>query len=156
MSYHGIFYTSLGADCRPHSQSKIATFFPNTMSVFPVKKSKKKCFFFCVCVFFTILRDHYYLWETMTHIRMILKHLCLSGMVGIMQSKITWFWGYILLPLLCSMSLISPNFAVKSINFPILGQGPCPKIAGKSPAYINAPLTIKKLKGNIIWLLPLL
>ena len=25
------------------------------------------------------LRDQYYLWETMTHIRMILKHLCLSG-----------------------------------------------------------------------------
>ena len=53
----------------------------------------------------------------MTHIRMILKHLCLSGMVGIIQSKITWFWGYILLPLLCSMSLISPNFAVKLIIF---------------------------------------
>ena len=25
----------------------------------------------------------------MTHIRMILKHLCLSGMLGIIQSKIT-------------------------------------------------------------------
>ena len=31
----GIFCPSLGAEFRPHSQSKIATFFPNTMSVFP-------------------------------------------------------------------------------------------------------------------------
>ena len=37
----GIFCPSLGAEFRPHSQSKIATFFPNTMSVFPIKKSKK-------------------------------------------------------------------------------------------------------------------
>ena len=59
----------------------------------------------------------------MNHIRMILKHLCLSGMLGKIQSKITRFQGYILLPLLCSMSLISPNF----------GQGPFRKIAGKSP-----------------------
>ena len=27
----------------------------------------------------------------MTHIRMILKHMCLSDMVGIIQSKITFF-----------------------------------------------------------------
>ena len=53
----------------------------------------------------------------MTHIRMILKHVCLSGMLGITQSKITWFWGYIFLPLLFSVSLISPNFDVKSIIF---------------------------------------
>ena len=38
--------------------------------------------------FFFFFRDHYYLWETMTHIRMLLKHLCLSGMLGIIQSKI--------------------------------------------------------------------
>ena len=39
-----------------------------------------------------------------------------------------------LLPLLCSMSLFSPNFAVKSIIFfPNFGQGPYPIIAGKSP-----------------------
>ena len=31
------------------------------------------------------------------------------------------------------MSLISLNFAVKSIIFPNFGQGPFPKIAGKSP-----------------------
>ena len=30
------------------------------------------------------------------------------------------------------MSLISPNFAVKSIFFPNYGQGPFPKIAGKA------------------------
>ena len=51
------------------------------------------------------------------HIRMIPKHLCLSGMLGRIKSKINWFCGYILLPLLCSMSLISPNFDVKSIIF---------------------------------------
>ena len=84
----------------------------------------RKVFFF---------RDHYYLWETMTHVRIIFKHLCLSGMLGIIQTKITWFWGYILLPLLCSMSLISPNFDVKLIIFPNFGQRPFPKIAGKSP-----------------------
>ena len=33
------------------------------------------------------------------------------------------------------MSLISPNFDVKSITFPNFGQGPFPKIAGKSPAF---------------------
>ena len=38
-----------------------------------------------------------------------------------------------MLPLLCSMPLISPNFDVESINFPNFGQGPFPKIAGKSP-----------------------
>ena len=31
------------------------------------------------------------------------------------------------------MSLISPNFAVKSIIFLNFGQGPFPNIAGKSP-----------------------
>ena len=51
----------------------------------------------------------------MTHIKMILKHLCLSGMLGVKQSKILDFED-ILLSLLCSMSLIqiiSPNFDVK-------------------------------------------
>ena len=122
--FQGIFCPSLGAKFRPHSQSEIATFFPNTMSIF--------CFFF----FLLFFRDHYYLWETMAHIRMILKHLCLSGVVGIIQSIITWFWGYILLPLLCPMSLISPNFAVKSIIFSQLWPGAFPKIAGKSPVFI--------------------
>ena len=35
LQYQGIFCPSLGAEFRPHSQSKIATLFPNTMSVFP-------------------------------------------------------------------------------------------------------------------------
>ena len=48
-------------------------------------------------------------------------------------SSITSFGGYILLPLLCSMTLISPNFAVSRSFFPNFGQGPFPKIAGKSP-----------------------
>ena len=38
-----------------------------------------------------------------------------------------------MLPMLCSVSLISPNFDVKSIIFPNFGQGPFPEIAGKSP-----------------------
>ena len=55
----------------------------------------------------------------MTHTRVILNHLRLSGMLGILQSKITGFFlGYILLPLLCSMLLISPNFGQGL--FPIL------------------------------------
>ena len=38
------------------------------------------------------------------------------------------------------MSLISPNFDVKSIIFPNFGQGPFPKITGKKPCpliYMN-------------------
>ena len=33
--------------------------------------------------------------------------------------------------------LISPNFAIKSIIFSNYGQGPFPKITGKSPALIR-------------------
>ena len=62
----------------------------------------------------------------MAHIRMILKQLCLSGMLGIIQSKTTYF---------ATLSLISPNFDVKLIIFSQFGQGPFPKIAGKSPRY---------------------
>ena len=67
----------------------------------------------------------------MIHIRMILKHLCFSGMLGIMQSKINnedifCYPCYVL-------SLISPNFGLKSIIFPNFGHGPSPKIAEKSP-----------------------
>ena len=35
ISLQGLFCPSLGAEFQPHSQSKIATFFPNTMSDFP-------------------------------------------------------------------------------------------------------------------------
>ena len=35
------------------------------------------------------------------------------------------------------MSLISPNFAVKTIIFPNFGQGLFPKIAGISPEFIK-------------------
>ena len=38
-----------------------------------------------------------------------------------------------MLPLLCSISLISPNLDVKLIIFSNFGQGPFPKITGKSP-----------------------
>ena len=69
----------------------------------------------------------------MTHIRMILKHLCLSGMLGKTQSRITLFLGYILLPLLCSMSLTSSNFDVQLINFfQILSRGLFPKLLDKA------------------------
>ena len=112
----------------PLSQSKIATLFPNTML-------RKFNFFF----FFYFFRDHYYLWETMTHIRMKLKHLCLSGMVGIIQSKITWFWGYIL-PLLCSTSLISPNLSVKSIIFSQFWPGAFFQNCWKKPCWFSLDL----------------
>ena len=47
----GIFCPSLGAEFRPHSQSKIATFFPNIMSDFP----NTEFFFFFFFFFFTFL-----------------------------------------------------------------------------------------------------
>ena len=54
-------------------------------------------------------------------------------MLDIIQSKITWFWGYILLSLLCFMSLISPNFDVNSITFfPILSRSLSPKLLEKA------------------------
>ena len=71
---------------------------------------------------------------TMTHIRMMRKHLCLRGMLDIIQSKITRFWGYILLSLLCSMSLISPNFDVKSIIFPQFWPGAFSENCWKNPS----------------------
>ena len=89
-------------------------------------------------IFFYFFRDLFYLWETMNHTRMILKHLCLIGMIGIIQSKI--IWGYLLLPLLCSMSLISPNVDVKSIVFPNFSQGPFPQIAEKRPVQTGGRL----------------
>ena len=75
----------------------------------------------------------------MTHIRMILKHLCLSGMLGIIQSKITFFLGYILLPLLCSF--YGDNFSrfdVKTIIFSQFWPGTFfPKIARKTRVLIE-------------------
>ena len=118
-------------DLLPFSRCRISAPFPiensHLFSQYHVcfSQLRRKVIFFFFLLFLEttttyakhFFRDHYYLiWETMTHIRMILKHLCLSGMLGIIQS-ITWFWGYILLPLLCSMLLISPNFDVKLIIF---------------------------------------
>ena len=78
----------------------------------------------------------------MTHIRMILKHLSLSGMVGMLQTKISWFWGCILLPLLCSMSLISPNFAVKWIIFSQFWPRAFSQNCMKKPCVVNNFKTI--------------
>ena len=50
--------------------------------------------------------------------------------LAIIQSNISLFWGYILLPF-CSVSLISPNLNVKSIIFPILARGLVPKLLEK-------------------------
>ena len=77
----------------------------------------------------------------MTHIRMIFKHLCLNGMLQ-------WH-NTILLPLLCSTSLFSPNFDVKSIIFPNFGQGPFPKIAGKSPV-MGDDVGLRKVRNQIL------
>ena len=53
----------------------------------------------------------------MTHIRMILKHLCLSGMLDIIQSKRTLILRILYLATLVmfSMLLISHNFDAKLI-----------------------------------------
>ena len=42
-----------------------------------------------------------------------------------------------MLPLLFSVFLISPNFDVKMIILPNFGQGPLPKMAGKSPGFVH-------------------
>ena len=130
----GIFCPSLGANFGP---IPIIIFFP-----IPCLKSKKKKIFF----FYFFFRDHFYLWETMTNIRMIFKHLCLSSMFDIKQSKITGFWGYILLPLLCSMLLISPNFDVKWIIFSQFCQN-----CWKKPCICNTLAKIKK-SGVKFWI----
>ena len=56
----------------------------------------------------------------------------------------------ILLPLLCSMSLISPNFDVKSTIFPNFSQEPFPKIARKSPVRGSNILLNKSLARILI------
>ena len=73
----------------------------------------------------------------MTNIRMILKHLRLRGMLGIKQSKINLILRiYFVGTQLCPMSLISPNFAVKSIIFfPIFARDLFPKSRAKGPAF---------------------
>ena len=143
--FQGIFCPSLGAEFQPHSQSNIATLFPKCHVCFSqLRKVKKKNFFF---FFFTFFRDHYYLWETMTHIRMILKHLCLSGMLGIIQSKMTLFGGYILLPLLFSMSLISPNFYVKAIIFSQFWPGTFSQNCWKKPWFCTSQGAFLSRKG---------
>ena len=61
----------------------------------------------------------------------------LKCMFGIIQSKITWFLGHILLPLLCSMSLISPNFDIKSIIFFQFWPGAFSQNCWKRPWYFR-------------------
>ena len=64
---------------------------------------------------------------------MILKHLCLSGMLDIIQSKITWFWGYILIPLLCSVVNFSQFWCYLVLHFfPILDRGLFSKLLEKA------------------------
>ena len=58
-NHQDILCPSLGAEFRPYSQLKIATFFPIPCLFSKLRKVKKiLCFLF--------LRDHYYLWETMS------------------------------------------------------------------------------------------
>ena len=61
---------------RKYHNYKQHVFFPN------LRKVKKKILFLETTTTYE---------EQMTHIRMILKHLCLSDIVGIIQSKITSF-----------------------------------------------------------------
>ena len=136
-THQGIFCPSTGVEFRPDSQSKMSTFFPIPCLFFPIKKSKKKKK--KKKKKFTFFKNHYYLWETMIHIRMIHKHVCLSGMLGIIQSKVhvTWFWGYILLPLLCSISLISPHFDGQSIIFSQFWPGAFSQNCWKKPCLLR-------------------
>ena len=94
-----------------------------------IKKIKKNLFLLFIFYFF---RDHYYLWETMTHIRMILKYLCFSGMLDIIQHKITWYWGYILLPV-----VNFTHFDVKSIIFSQFLPGAFPQNCWKNPWFLT-------------------
>ena len=60
----------------------------------------------------------------------ITKHLCLSDMLGIIQSKITivCYTCYVL----CCLFL--PILMLSRSSFPTFGRGPFPKIAGKALA----------------------
>ena len=80
---------------------------------------------------------------------MILKHLCLSGILDIIQSKITWFWGYILLSLLCSMSLISSNFNPKSIIFFQFWPGAFSQNCSKKPCQLTTTIAWKTTQQNL-------
>ena len=48
------------------------------------------------------------------------------------------------------MSLIFPNFDVKSIIFPNFGQGPFPKITGKSPDLRSRIIGIRFTEGSVL------
>ena len=60
----------------------------------------------------------------MTHIRMILKHLCLA--IDDLKNLICRIK---FAPIVMFYVVNFPNFDVKSIIFPNFGQGPFPKIA---------------------------
>ena len=95
------------------------TFPPEPLgTVFPIKKSKKK--------------NPY---QNDTETLVLMWHACHNTIYHFLILRM------FLLPLLCSMSLNSPNFNVKSIisNF---GQGPFPKIAGKSPVLAGRVLNL--------------
>ena len=75
---HGIGICSSTVPFLPISRGRISAAFPiknshlfsqNHVWFSQLRKVKKKTFFF-----FTFFRDHYYLWKTLTHIRVILKH----------------------------------------------------------------------------------
>ena len=70
----------------------------------------------------------------MTHVRMILNHLCLCGMVGIIQSKITLRIYFATLVMFYVVNFL-PFLLLSRSFFSNFGQGPFPKIAGKSPGY---------------------
>ena len=51
--------------------------------------------------------------------------------------------------MLCFMSLISPNFAVKSIFFSNFAEGPFPKIAGKSPGWPQNSISFRTTNSTV-------
>ena len=70
-----------------------------------------------------------------SHIRMVPKHLCLSGMLGLIQSKITDFEDIFFFLVMFYVFNFS-KFDVKSIIFfPILAKGLFPKLLEKALMY---------------------
>ena len=100
---------------------------------FPIKKKTLLFLLFLFLFFFTFFRDHYYLWEAMTLIRMILlKNLCLKTIYNNLILRITFdpISYYVL-------SLIFPNFDIKSIIFSQFWPGTFSQNCWIKPCFFN-------------------
>ena len=126
----GIFCPSLGAEFRWGPMETSHFLSQHYVRFSQIKKSKKKKNFFFFFFFFFLETTSTY--EKQWPISQ--WYLCLSGMLGIIQSKITWFWGYISTLVMFYAINFSQFWCCRSF-FPNFGQGPFPKIAGKALIY---------------------